>query len=59
MRCTEYEEIRKYRVLDPVYPADTELTEKLQDKNIRQKMLAKVIPEFLAFNNVEGEVIDG
>lgn len=57
-RCTDYEEIRKNRLLDPVYPADTELTEKLLDKDIRQKMLAKAIPEFLAFNIVESEVID-
>jgi len=34
------------------------LTEKLLDKDIRQKMLAKAIPEFLAFNIVESEVID-
>ena len=57
-RCTDYEEIRKNRLLDPVYPTDTELTEKLLDKDIRQKMLAKAIPEFLAFNIVESEVID-
>ncbi|MBR1849434.1 MAG: hypothetical protein IJ791_09420 [Lachnospiraceae bacterium] len=57
-RCTDYEEIRKNRLLNPVYPTDTELTEKLLDKDIRQKMLAKAIPEFLAFNIVESEVID-
>ena len=55
--CEEYNEIRKYKLERPVYPADTELSEKLVGKNIHKKALKNAIPEFMEFNIVECEVL--
>ena len=58
-KCTEYADIRKYKLSDLLYPSDIGLTELLLDDTAREKMLSKAIPEFLTFNIVECEVIDG
>lgn len=55
--CEEYNEIRKYKLERPVYPADTELSEKLLGKNTYKTALKNAIPEFMEFNIVECEVI--
>ena len=55
--CEEYNEIRKYKLERPVYPADTELSEKLLEKNTHKAALKKAIPEFMEFNIVECEVL--
>ena len=55
--CEEYNEIRKYKLERPIFPADTEVSEKLLGKNARKKALKNAIPEFLEFNIVECEVL--
>ena len=55
--CKEYNEIRKYKLERPVYPADTELSEKLLGKNTHKAALKNAIPEFMKFNIVECEVL--
>ena len=55
--CEEYNEIRKYKLERPVYPADTELSEKLLGKNTHKAALEKARPEFMEFNIVECEVL--
>ncbi len=57
--CTEYKEIRKYKLEKTVFPTDTELSEKLLGKDAHQEALNHAIPEFLDYNIVECEVIDG
>lgn len=58
-KCTDYEEIRRYKLENPVYPADTELSEKLLEKDAHKEALDHAIQEFLNFNIVECEVING
>ena len=58
-KCTDYEEIRQYKLEKPVYPADTELSEKLIGKDAHKDALDHAIQEFLNFNIVECEIIDG
>ena len=55
--CEEYNEIRKYKLEQPLYPADTEVYEKLLGKDAQKKALENAIPEFLEFNIVECEVL--
>ncbi len=57
--CTEYEELRKYKLEKTVYPADTDLSERLLGKDMRTEAMMHAIPEFLAFNIVECEIING
>ena len=58
-KCTEYEEIRRYKLEKPVFPADTELSEKLLGKDAHKEAMDNAIPEFLDFNIVECEIIHG
>ena len=58
-KCTEYEDIRRYKLEKTVFPADTELSEKLLGKDAQQEALDHAIPEFLNFNIVECEIING
>ena len=58
-KCSEYDEIRRYKLEKPVYPADTELSEKLLGKDARKEALDHAIPEFLDYNIVECEIING
>ena len=57
--AVEYEEIRRYKLEKPVFPADTELSEMLLGKDAQQEALSHAIPEFLNFNIVECEIING
>ena len=57
-RCSDYDEIRQYKLEKTVYPPDTALTEKLLKKDIRRDTMKKAIPEFLEFNIVECEVVN-
>lgn len=54
--CNNYNEIRKYKLEKPIYPPDTELSEKLLNNNAREDALKHAIPEFLEYNIVECEV---
>ena len=58
-KCTEYDEIRQYKLEKPLFPADTDLSEKLLGKDARREAMDHAIPEFLNFNIVECEIIDG
>ncbi|SDA63014.1 Cro/C1-type HTH DNA-binding domain-containing protein [Butyrivibrio sp. INlla18] len=58
-KCTEYEELRKYKLEKLVFPADTELSEKLLGKDAHKEALDHAIPEFLDYNIVECEIING
>jgi hypothetical protein len=58
-KCNEYEEIRRYKLEKPVFPADTELSEKLLGKDAHKEAMDHAIPEFLNFNIVECEIING
>ena len=55
--CEEYNEIRKYKLEKPVYPADTEIAEKLLGKDMHKTALKNSIPEFMEYNIVECEVL--
>lgn len=58
-KCKDYEGIRRYKLEKTIYPADTELSEKLLGKDARKEALEHAIPEFLDFNIVECEVLNG
>ncbi|MCR5595244.1 MAG: helix-turn-helix transcriptional regulator [Lachnospiraceae bacterium] len=55
--CEEYNEIRKYKLEKKIYPADTELSNKLLAKDSYKEALSHAIPEFLEYNIVECEVL--
>ena len=50
---------QNYSVEKPVFPADTELSEKLLGKDAHKEAMDHAIPEFLNFNIVECEIING
>ena len=54
-RCEEYNEIRKYKLSKRIFPADTDISEKLLGKNSHKDALERAIPEFLEYNIVECE----
>lgn len=58
-KCKDYEEIRRYKLEKPIYPADIDLSEKLLGKDARKEAVEHAIPEFLNYNIVECEVING
>lgn len=58
-KCKDYEGIRRYKLEKTIYPADTELSEKLFGKDAHKEALEHAIPEFLDFNIVECEVLNG
>lgn len=54
-----YNEIRKCRLEEPLYPRDIVLAANLSDKlDIRRQSLEEAIPEFMRFNIVESGVRD-
>ena len=55
--CEEYNDMRKYKFENPIYPADIEISEKVLGKESRNKALKKAIPEFLQYNIIECEDI--
>ncbi len=58
-KCNEYDEIRRYKLEKPIFPVDTELSEKLLGKDAHKEAMDHAIPEFLDYNIVECEVING
>lgn len=55
--CKDYDDIRKYKLSEPIYPRDVMLALKLDpalDK--RKSSRDNAIPEFLQYNIVEGEI---
>ncbi len=56
-QCAEYEELRKCRLTNTLYPAGVTISaEVLGDKKIKEDALRNAIPEFKRFNIVENEV---
>lgn len=55
--CKDYNEIRQYKLEKMIFPADTDLSNKLLDKDSRKDALDHAIPEFLEYNIVECEVL--
>ncbi|MCR4961853.1 MAG: helix-turn-helix transcriptional regulator [Lachnospiraceae bacterium] len=58
-KCIDYEIIRQYKLEKPLFPADTELSEKLLGEDAHEEALNHAIPEFLNYNIVECEFING
>ena len=58
-KCNEYDEIRRYKLEKPIFPVDTELSEKLLGKDAHKEAMDHAIPEFLDYHIVECEVING
>lgn len=57
-KCTNYNYIRNQKLKEKIYPIDAVIEKKLTNKNsLLKKMEKDAIPEFLAFNIVEGDVI--
>ena len=55
--CEDYNKYRKYKLEKMIYPADTELSGRLLNKDSRKEALDHAIPEFLEYNIVECEVV--
>ena len=53
--CQDYNKIRKYKLEKMIFPADTELAQKLLGKDSYKEALDHAIPEFLEYNIVEHE----
>lgn len=55
--CKDYDDIRKYRLVEPIYPRDIMVVAKLNPAlDEREASVGNAIPEFLRFNIVEGDV---
>lgn len=55
--CKDYDDIRKYRLVEPIYPRDIMVAAKLSPAlDEREASVENAIPEFLRFNIVEGDV---
>ncbi len=55
--CENYNNIRNYKLPEPLYPRDITLTSRLDASlDIREQIWNEAIPEFLRFNIVESEV---
>lgn len=55
--CSEYNDIRKVRLSEVVYPAGVVIRSLFSnDESIKQESIADAIPEFMRFNIVESEV---
>lgn len=55
--CQDYDDIRKYRLVEPIYPRDIMVAAKLSPAlDEREASVENAIPEFLRFNIVEGDV---
>lgn len=55
--CQDYDDIRKYRLAEPIYPRDIMVAAKLNPAlDEREASVGNAIPEFLRFNIVEGDV---
>lgn len=55
--CKDYDDIRKCRLVEPIYPRDIMVAAKLSPAlDEREASVENAIPEFLRFNIVEGDV---
>lgn len=55
--CKDYDDIRKYRLVEPIYPRDIMVAAKLSPAlDERNSSRDNAIPEFLKYNIVEGDV---
>lgn len=55
--CKDYDDIRKYKLSEPIYPRDIMVAAKLSPAlDEREASVENAIPEFLRFNIVEGEI---
>ena len=55
--CQDYDDIRKHKLAEPVYPRDIMVAAKLNPAlDQRKSSRDNAIPEFLKYNIVEGEV---
>ena len=57
--CTSYDDIRRYKLEEPLFPKDVLLTCRiLKTEKYKNEALKASLPEFLRFNIVEGDVRD-
>ena len=55
----EYDDLREYRLPEPVYPMDVNVAAKIDSKfDVRKSALKESIPEFRRFNIVEKDIRD-
>lgn len=55
--CSEYDDLRRQRMQEIIYPADVLLTARvLGDESIKEQALKEAIPEILRFNIVESDI---
>lgn len=55
--CQDYDDIRKHKLAEPIYPRDIMLAAKLNPElDERKSSWDNAIPEFLKYNIVEGEI---
>lgn len=55
--CSEYDDMRKQRLQELVYPVGVLITAKvMKDEQIKEEAVKHAIPEFLRYNIVESEV---
>ena len=55
--CSEYNDIRKCSLTEPIYPRDVRMAERLDpDLDRKRECMEHAIPEFLKYNIVEGEI---
>lgn len=55
--CNDYEDIRKCKLSEPLYPQDVVLAAKLDGSlDMKEQCLKEAIPEFLRFNIIESEI---
>lgn len=58
-KFSEYDDMRRHRLPEPVYPMDLNIAAKIdKDLDIRKRALKESIPEFKRFNIVERDVRD-
>ncbi len=57
-KATRYNEIRNFKLEEPIWPQDAYLLKKIMPKSYEENLLMGAIPEFLQFNIVEGDLRD-
>lgn len=56
--CSRYDDLRKYRLQEPIYPSSVLMTAAVSKRSeeIKERARREAIPEFIRFNIVESEV---
>lgn len=56
--CSRYDDLRKYRLQEPIYPSSVLITAAVSKRSeeIKERARREAIPEFIRFNIVESEV---